>query len=477
MRSPEPRFWTDRDPAAKSEGAEIAVLSKHLGRPLMPWQRRVVDVATEKTAHGMYRYPTVLITVPRQSGKTTLVAPVQLHRIMTRPGINAYFTAQTGKDAGERMDDIIKLVAESPLASLFKVHLPAGSKGLSVAHKMPNGMPARSRVRTFAPGPSALHGTTPHLVTLDEIWKFDTLQGQALMGAIGPAQSTLEGHSQVWMISTMGTTQSGFMNELVERGRAGHPSMCYFEWSMPDGLDPYDPQTWFVFHPALGNTISVSYLEKEAADQPIGEWMRAYMNRITMTSEPVIAPEDWDALEQDPAGGPPARSEIAITYAAAPDNAAGAFMATWRDDDGAPCIRVLHAAPGTQWMVDVGVELHAWNPVAFGADDGGSTRRITDELCRRLGEDAVTTTTGKDFATACEVLLTAASAEKTLKHDGSRTLAANVANLALKRHSDAPVKFSRSDSAGPIVGIEAAAVGLWLYDHKPAPGWAPVTRY
>ena len=39
----------------------------------MPWQRQVADVALELDDAGRFAYPLVVITVPRQSGKTTLL--------------------------------------------------------------------------------------------------------------------------------------------------------------------------------------------------------------------------------------------------------------------------------------------------------------------------------------------------------------------------------------------------------------------
>lgn len=422
---------------------------------MMPWQRIVARGATEKNPDGSYKYKIVLVTVPRQSRKTTLVGPVQLHRIMTRPGVKAFFTAQTGKDARARFTDLGELVGASPLASLFKIRRAQGTESITVA----NG----SGVHLFAPSPSAIHGETPHLVTLDEIWKHDAVRGGELMGAIGPAQSTLDGVSQIWMIRTQGTAQSGFMNEYVERGRSGDPNMFYAEWAMPDGADPYEPKTWWVFHPALGNTITQAALEKEAANQPRGEWMRAYMNRLTETIDPLVPAADFAALTADPIQVP-SRRALAIAYAVSPGNELATVCATWRDIDGAPCTRILHTAGGTTWVVPFLLDLCAhWQPAHLAADDGGPTRAITDELERAYESGALyvkpSTTGPKDFATACEAWLGYVTEARTLKHDGSRTLTTGLANLVMRQSGDVRV-FSRSRSTGAIIGPEASAVGL-----------------
>lgn len=463
--APSPRFATPRDPDAPNDGAAIAKLSEIQGKPFMPHQRLIVDVGTERTPLGLYKYSIVLVTLPRQSGKTTLVGPVQEHRIITRPNIKAFFTAQTGKDARARFNDLTKLVIASPLAPLFKVRRSIGSESLSLA----NG----SSLNVFSPTPSSIHGETPHLVTLDEIWAHDEVRGNELLGAIGPAQITLGGHAQIWMISTQGTALSGFLNELVQMGVAGTPGMAYFDWSMADGLDPYDPKTWWTFHPALGNTITEKDLAKEAKLQPAAEWMRAYMNRRTEAVNPVMTPEAWAQLAATKQEVP-SRRDLAITYEVAPDNECAVVMASWRDSNGNPNTRVIHAAPGTAWLVPLVLWLKRnWKPAVLGADDGGPTRRITDELRRELGDDAIFTTGARDFATACEALLTYARDDKTLIHDGSLSLSHSMAHLALRPMGEA-LRFSRQHSTGPIAALIAAAVGIYAFDHQDRPIGLPV---
>jgi hypothetical protein len=454
-----PRYATERDPAAPSDGKRIAALAKALGKPLMPWQQQVVDVATEHEPDGTYRYETVLITVPRQSGKTTLVGPVQLDRILMNDGAKVFYTAQTGKDARSRFNDLVKLVQASPLDMFAKYRYAAGSEAITIGS---------SSLHIFAPVAAALHGETPPLVTLDEIWEWDEATGDAILeGAIIPAQVTLAGRRQVWMISTAGSAASVFMRKWVDRGRAGWPRMAYFEWSLADDDDPYDPASLERFHPAVGHTVTTSDLLHTAGTVSRATWLRAFCNVWTEAADPLIPAEEWAALAQPQAV--PSRRDIAVSYDIAPDNESGAVVAAWRDDDGAPCIRVLHAAPGTAWMHPYLVNLaRQWQPAVLCADDGGPTRRLTDELRRTLGEDAVTTTLGRDFGTACEAFLTYCRDDRTLKHDGSQTLARAIQGAALKRAGDV-TRFSRSASAGPIAGLIAAAVGLWVFDHREAP--------
>lgn len=466
----------ERDLTWRTEGREIARTARLLGVQLMPWQRKAVDVATEYRLDSFgrrhYRYTRVLITVPRQSGKTTLVGPVQLHRIMTRPRSQAFFTAQTGQDAKKRMKSLIEMVENGPAKPLFKTHLAAGAEGLSVPGNS-------SSLTRFSPTLSALHGETPLLVSFDEIWKYSRELGTALLGAASPGQITYGDLAQIWMISTMGTLDSEFMNEWVEAGRAGSdPRLCYIEYSMPEGMDPYDPRTWWTFHPALGNTITEEALQDETGLDR-SEWLRAYCNRLTESARTAVDLDVWDDLHED-VDAPP-RSSVAISFEVAPDNAAAAVLAGWRDENtGRPCVHVVHQAPGTAWLVDYLADLVAhWQPAAIAADGAGPVGRFVEELNAKLAElheqledglpehlREVLTLGVHDFGAACMTLLAAARDERTLVHDGSAALRDAVAALEV-RTTNGVTKFSRDHSPRPIAAVIGAAVALWAHAHQP----------
>lgn len=146
--APAPTFAPERDLSYKTEGAEIARVARLLGLELMPWQRLVADIGTEyrldQDGERVYKYKTVFVSVPRQSGKSTLMQPVRLHRILTRPGIDAFSTAQTGKAARERIMKMIERVETSPLAPLCKSLRSNGAEGLQVYAN-------RSRLTRFSP--------------------------------------------------------------------------------------------------------------------------------------------------------------------------------------------------------------------------------------------------------------------------------------------------------------------------------------
>lgn len=482
--APAPAFAPARDLSYLSEGAEIARVARLLGIELMPWQRLVVDVATEYRldAFGrrIYHYRTVVVSVPRQSGKTTLMGPVRLHRIMTRPGIDCFSTAQTGKDARSRILKLVEQVETSPLSPLFKPLRSNGAEGLQVKA---NG----SKVTRFSPVMGALHGETPHLVDFDEIWRYTETLGDALLGGAKPGMITLGGQGQTWMISTKGTAASTFMNRYVDTGEAGtDPTLAYFAWQMPAKADPDDPATWWRFHPALGNTITEDDLAAEmyADGVSTSERIRAYMNLITTVSESIIEPEAWAGLAATPAGGPPALRDVGIAYEVAPGNACAAVVAGWYDAEGAPCIRVLHQAPGTSWLIGYLAHLRdEYGITEVAADDAGPARRISDDLHpvdqagaeRPAGYGEIILPVRRlslpDRQTADLDLLAAARDERVLKHDGARVLAQAVAAAQL-RTTNGVERIDRDKSVGPVPSLIAGSLALWHAEHRTEQGAA-----
>lgn len=482
--TPEPKHYTPRDRRRKTHGWRVAQIAEALGKPLMPWQRFVVDVALEYDETG-YVYEDVGVTVPRQSGKTTLVGPVQLDRVIFQKNINIFYTAQTQKDARKRFDDLVTLVQGSPLAGVAKIRLSGGSEHI----KFPSG----SKLNLFAPNLEAIHGETPPLVTMDEIWALEEALGDAIYDdAIKPAQITLSGNRQRWWISTAGTAASGYMRKKVKLGRKNVPRYAYFEWSLLDGDDPYDPDAIRRFHPAVGHTITVTDVfalagrdETGAIDPNVdpddvmahGKYLRSICNMWTEAKDAIMSAEDWDALAAEPLAVPDLNT-VTIAYEVALDNASASVLAVWRDLDGSWCVRTLHTAPGVIWLAPfVRKMAAAWRPAAIAADDGGNTRRVTDDLVRGNPDRGiepveVTAVKGRDFALACDTFLTAAMDERNLRHDGSKTLSNGIAHLVVAKRSDSKY-FSRERSTGAINGPLAAAVGMQVHDHRDAPMPAP----
>jgi phage terminase large subunit-like protein len=465
-----PLFATPRTPGLSTHGPRIRVVAANTGTPLMPWQEYAADVGTEQLPDGRFHYSIVVVTVPRQAGKTTIMRSVGVERAISYADAPCFYTAQTGKDARERWRDAVKALRSSAFRSQIKVREAAGSERVI----FPNG----SEFRCFAPIAAALHGYTPPLVMLDEAWDHTGARGDELMGAIVPAQITIP-HRQLWIVSTAGTADSTFLRKWVEAGRAGAPGVCLVEYAAPDDADPYDPQTWLDYHPAINHRrpdgtpqLTVRDLQDAADRNSRSEFERAYLNRWTVVSSMLVPAEVWRALYADQT--PPDPRSVTIAYDVAHDRSAATIVAAWRDGDKIRGRVVMHE-PGSSWLVPAIMDLRDSDqpPAAIAADDGGPAREVTDQL-KQL-KVPIAELGARDYSTASGATLTAIR-EGTLTHDGHDLLAEAVAAAVTRPLSDG-VAFSRRHSKGDIAPLVALTVAAWVVDHTPAKLPAPVAYF
>lgn len=445
----------------------MAVLAEALGTPLLPWQEYVADVATERRPDGAYEYQVVVVTVPRQSGKTTLLRAVGTHRALVRRR-DVFYTAQTGKDAGERWEDLVTAIgASSALRGRVTVRRAAGAKRVI--------FPGGAAFRAFAPTAESLHGYTPPCVMLDEAFAHSGPEGELLMGAIGPAQITLPDR-QLWIVSTAGTAESVFLREWVDKGLAGADRVALFMWAAADDQDPMDPADVAAFHPAVGFTINGKTMEAadivaQAGSNSRAEYERAYANRWTMTASHLLPPEVVKGLAAD-VPAPASPSELVLGYDVAHDRQAATVVATWRHE-GTVHGKVVLAAPGYSWLAPAVEDLwDRWRPRAVVADDGGHAREVTAELT--AAGVPVEVLTGREFATASGRGL-ARVQDDDMTHDGTGLMVDALCGLVTRPSSDGEV-VSRRHSHGDVSAAVAFIVAAFHLEGL-AEDDAPVFRF
>ena len=448
-----------------------------LGWPLMPWQRAAANVAGEVDPDtGLLAYSAITLTVPRQSGKTTLTGATMEHRTVYRPRQRVWYTAQTREIARDwLLNEHVPGLGLSPLEPYAKVRRAQGSEGIAYPHG--------SLLRIFAPLPAALHSKQSDLVVVDEAWAHDLERGRQLDQAIVPTQATRPG-AQVWKVSTAGDEESLWLWEAVTRGRAAvtegrRSGVCYFEWSCPDDLDPCAPSSWEKYHPAYGITIGMAQM-KAALDElgPSG-FARAYGNRwpegMGETAAPRIPPGRWAAVQVPPITTVPGGVRVAVGFDTARDRSAGAVAVAWRDLSGALHCELADSRPGTGWMAErLGELVHRWGPVGIGYDAAGPALDIADTLA--TAGLAVAPIRARDWTAACAGWL-AAITERRVKI-GTHPALSTAAETAPGRDSgDGGWVWHRRGSERNISPVIACTAASWALDHPVATEVASWTAF
>jgi phage terminase large subunit-like protein len=366
----------------------VASLADLLELPLMPWQRRVLDVALEyDEADGRFFYREVRLTVPRQSGKTVLLLMLMVHRCLAMGGNRRVaMTMQDGQSAKKKMfNDFLPLLLGSELREFFTTRRSNGDE----AFNWNNG----SMWFPLSTSETAGHGLTLDLGVIDEAFDNDGRSEQAMT----PAMMTKR-DAQLWVVSTMGTTEDEWFNakvaggrSAVERGRT--EGVCYLEWSAEPGADPGSEDTWRACMPALGHTVDVATIRAIYESMPLAEFMRAFLNipvnRQASAPWRVVAEHQWSARESrewDIADDSP----VFLGVDTKRDRSVTSLVIAGLNEVGLPQVEFVDGRGGTAWVVDRVVGISRRFPTFRGAViDSGSAAATFIEPLRAAGVEVV----------------------------------------------------------------------------------------
>lgn len=424
---------------------------------MMPWQRLVADVAGEyDPVTGVPFYREVAVTVPRQSGKTTLVLATECDRAVGfgEKQLIAY-TAQTGWDARKKLiDEQVPMLEVSRLAPL----IPRVLRGVgNEVVEFVNG----SRIFVLGSSASAGHGRVIDLGVIDEAFADDGRREQAIL----PAMATRR-FGQLMLISTAGDQEAVYFRRKVDDGRLAAEEdsgsgVAYFEWSKPDGVDPDDEDAWHEYMPALGHTISVEAVRHARKTMEDNEFRRAFCNEWTESNERSIPADMWDRA-LDPAAAPEGR--IVFGVDCSPDRSDAAIVVS----DGT-AVELVDYRPGVTWVVDRCAELAGRHRGTVALDAGGPAGTLVPDL-RAAGVDLVEFG-ARELSQAC-VAFFDALADDDLRVRPDNDLTKAVAG-ATRRKIGESWAWARREGAAPLLAM-SIAVRAALTGPGPTEVWAVV---
>ncbi|MCP2339177.1 terminase large subunit domain-containing protein [Actinomadura rupiterrae] len=425
----------------------------------MPWQRHVADVILEvDPVTGLLAYREVVLTVPRQSGKTTLLLALMVHRALgfgSRQ--NILYSAQTRGAARKKWEDehLVALEA-SPLRSLYRVRRQLGQEAFRWRNGSIHGLTSNTE--------KAGHGETLDLGVIDEAF---AQEDDRLEQAFKPAMITRPQPQQV-VISTAGTMRSVFLRGKVDAGRrrceaGGHSAVAYFEWSAPNDADPADPATWWECMPALGHTVTEAAVRADFESMKLPEFRRAYLNQW-----PDAAPDQWLVLGRDAwmdlvatLPDPDLMAPVAFSVDVTPERSHASIGVAGRRE-GLTLVEVAEHRRGTGWVVPRLVEMcERWGPCAVVIDAAGPAGSLIPDL--EAAGVAVTKPSMRDLTQACGGFIDAARPQDgppTLRHAGQRALDEAVAGAVRRSLGDAWA-WSRRSSAVDISPLVAVTLAAW----------------
>ncbi len=227
------RGGTRRDETRRTLGPRLAGIAAMMGTPLIPWQRYVADVACELDEDtGTFHYDTIVISTPRQCGKSALVDSSDTFNASLGRRRRIAYAAQTGKDAEDHFKEYAELMQGTRLMQKVR-KFRFSNGGMSVSFT--NG----STISPMAMTKIAGHGKQMDKVTIDEAFSLTKESGDTIMDAIIPTMNTRLMRTGVaaqrWITSTEGNADSTYFNPLLDGLRAGDvpERTCWFDFGIP----------------------------------------------------------------------------------------------------------------------------------------------------------------------------------------------------------------------------------------------------
>lgn len=483
-------------------------MARRLRKPLMPWQQHVADVALEIDPEtGELWYEEVVITVPRQSGKTTLLIALMVWRCVMfsrRLGVaqTVTYLAQARQSARKKLErEFIPMLRKAVGLREVPHSRARPVKDTDWKPSMNNGSEhilfgTQSYLQIEAVGESSSHGDVLDMPVIDEAFVHeDDLVEQAVDAATVTRRSP-----QTCVISTAGNKKSRFLWRKVLAGRGAcerkqHGRTAYFEWSVPDDAAWDDPKVWAKYLPALGHTITIARLlarlekakrnpdevDEDGYEPGVAGFRRGYLNQWQETPELTgsefvseIDPEVWMAPALVDSGSEIVGA-VVLGVGVSKDGQTASVVVAGRRADGLPHVETLERASGVWWVeryVRAAFESHGAVYCAW--DNGGPERTIAPDLTRAAGgKDHARPLSGREWSGACEAFKVAVM-ESRVRHLGD-VLLLDAVQGAVKRDVGEGWVWDPNASRSDITPLRAATAALRALEMVPEV--APVASF
>ncbi|HEY6416339.1 MAG TPA: hypothetical protein VIX41_08880 [Acidimicrobiales bacterium] len=436
-----------------------------LGRPFIPWQRHVADVAGELRPDGRFRYSRVPLIVPRRAGKTWFILCYLLTVLrLRRAGRGFYASHRRETAAAMWRDDWFPAVELSPLHPMFvTIRKANGSEAILWRHY-------RSTLRLLPPDGDAMRSFASDVAVIDEGREFGLEQGIDFENAVFPTQATGLG-GQTFIISSAPNRvgRGEWLARWRDIGRAAverlDSQIAYFEWAAPPGLDPADPATWRLAHPGLGFHVLADALaldaETMAPDDFAGEYL-GWWPETQVDNELVDAWLSPGCARDRVAPADPVVFAVELDE----DRTRCQIVAAGTDPNaGAPAVELLVDRDHGDWVTGELTRLAATHhPQAIVWDRGGPVGALAHDLADVPAN--LTPFDTRDVAAACGAFHDAILARRVV-HGPDDVLDEAITAARRRRAGGAWLFDRRQPGAGPLI---AAALAHWGHtDRRRAP--------
>lgn len=422
-----------------------------VGIGLDRWQLGAARCILTKDAAGLYAADTVLLSIPRQVGKTYLIGALVFADCIINPATTTVWTAHRFKVARETFMALKTLALSTPMVAHVdpdQIYTAAGNESITFR----NG----SRIVFAARERGAIRGfSNVRRLILDEA----QILTDATMSDLAPTQNQAKNPQMILMgtppkPTDPGATFAGLRAEAL----AGHSEgLVYIEYSADVGSDLDDRAAWREAnpsYPARTPTRAIQRLRKllsndeDFAREALGMWSEA-------KTKFVIDPATWATCADERSV---ASDLFAIAVDVSPDRSTASVALGGQRADGRWHVELDEHRNGVGWLLDYVAARCERNDIRAVVIDGASpAASIVDALkVRRI---KVTTTGPRDMAQACGSFYDGVM-EGWLRHTDQPQVNSAL-GAARKRALGDAWAWNRKNAAADITPLVSCTLALW----------------
>lgn len=379
---PRPRVVNVPEGIVRTLGPEVRDFMRMVGKPLLPWQEYVCDVAFGIRADGKWAAYEVAIWLARQNGKGVVTEAQELFGAYMLREKKVIHSAHEFDTAGEAFDRLVEIIEGSDWLSkrTNKIVRGKGSEGIELTRPMGGG-----EIRFKARTDRGARGFTGDRIILDEAFALTVAEFKAM----SPTLATIP-NPQITYTSSPPDEKTGPMPEdamapsIRKRALSGDaPRLASFEWSPTPKSRAGDVDEWYRCNPSLGTLIDEEYLALqygifEAANKTAGFSTEHLGKWEEGTSQWLVIPEDdWtDAgVDDDVRPQYPALAVVLST-----DRQWATICVAGRRPDGLLQVEIADRRQGTGWVLPrLQGLIERWQPVAVVIDGGSPAASLEAE--------------------------------------------------------------------------------------------------
>lgn len=448
-------------PAVEAKAADLGITFR-------PWQRPVGRLILAKREGGTYASTIggTGLSIPRQVGKTFLVAAIMFALCLLRPGFTALWTAHRLKTAEETFGKLQVFAKRGKIAPHVK-QIKTGSGEQQIIFRNGSRIMFGARERGFGRGfdevDALVFDEAQHMTdsSLDDMIPSTNQSRQPegalmlFMGTPPRPQDPGEVFSRMRNDAAAGDEDTGWVEFGADPDYVPTPlpqPLSDADWGQISAANPSFPED-------TSRTAVLRMRKKLGDDSFLREGLGIWTDRLSTKERFAQAWErltDAESSVMDP---------ISIAVEVNGARSIGAIGVAGAREDGLVHVEVIEHRPGTGWMVDRVVELvEKWQPCAVVVDEKGAAGSLVEPL-RQAGVE-VLVPTGRDVATAAGRFFDACQPDTAiLRHRGQDALDAAVASSSTRPLGDAWT-WNRRDPSADITPLVAVTLALWGFDEN-----------